>query len=184
MTGITPNRSRRLPPHASAEPRACEWPGCGCDAAYPAPRGRDRLREFQWFCLDHIREFNRGWDFFKGMSTADIEAHQRADVTWHRPSWHFGTRTPDESLFDDLFELFGQPKPRQPQRPRTRGEEMMDVLGLSSGFTLDELKSRYKTLAKQHHPDLHGGDKEAEERLKGINEAYTYLKQQRLYAAG
>ena len=38
-----------------------------------------------------------------------------------------------------------------------------------------ELKARYKQLAKRHHPDLHGGDKRAEERLKLINEAYTYL---------
>jgi curved DNA-binding protein CbpA len=42
--------------------------------------------------------------------------------------------------------------------------------------TRSELKARYKQLVKQHHPDLHGGDKRAEERLKLINEAYTYLR--------
>ncbi|HEX6012623.1 MAG TPA: DnaJ domain-containing protein [Geminicoccaceae bacterium] len=59
---------------------------------------------------------------------------------------------------------------------------MMSRLELAGGFTLAELKRRYKRLAKQHHPDLHGGDKAAEERLKLINEAYTYLVEQRLYA--
>jgi DnaJ-class molecular chaperone len=57
----------------------------------------------------------------------------------------------------------------------------MDRLDLAGGFTLFELKRRYKQLAKKHHPDLHGGDKAAEERLKLINEAYTYLVDQRLY---
>jgi curved DNA-binding protein CbpA len=59
---------------------------------------------------------------------------------------------------------------------------MMAVLGLEEGFTLDELKARYKLLAKRNHPDLNGGDKEAGERLRLIIEAYTYLRSERLYA--
>ena len=83
----------------------------------------------------------------------------------------------------DLFELFDEDeRPRPPQRPRSKAEEMMERLGLEGGFTLAELKRRYKPLAKKHHPDLHGGDQAAEERLKPINEAYTYLLEQRLYA--
>src|SRR5579883_2904923 len=37
-------------------------------------------------------------------------------------------------------------------------------------------KARYKVLVKQHHPDTHGGDKAAEEKLKLINQAYATLK--------
>ena len=58
---------------------------------------------------------------------------------------------------------------------------MLERLELAGQVTLAELKRRYKQLAKKHHPDLHGGDKAAEERLKLINEAYTYLLDQRLY---
>jgi curved DNA-binding protein CbpA len=58
---------------------------------------------------------------------------------------------------------------------------MMAVLDLEPGFTLVELKARYKTLVKRHHPDRHGGDRDAEERLKAINEAYTYLVDNRLH---
>ena len=53
---------------------------------------------------------------------------------------------------------------------------MLKVLDLPPEVTLKELKARYKQLVKRHHPDLHGGDKKAEERLKLINEAYTYLR--------
>ena len=40
-----------------------------------------------------------------------------------------------------------------------------------------EMKSKYKDLVKLNHPDRNGGDKESEERLKIINQAYTTLKQ-------
>ena len=39
-------------------PRCCAWPGCDQPGLYRAPAGRERLREFQWLCLDHVREFN------------------------------------------------------------------------------------------------------------------------------
>jgi hypothetical protein len=165
--------------------RECAWPGCGCEGDYRAPKSRDCLREFQWFCLEHVREFNRGWDFFAGMSTAEIEAHRRQDTTWHRPSWRFGAGYGLGDGWHDVFGLFdGEAGERQrpPSRPRTKADEMRARLDLEEGFTLPELKSRYKVLAKRHHPDLHGGDKAAEERLKLINEAYTYLLEQRLYA--
>lgn len=167
----------------AAPPRCCAWPGCEAAGEYRAPKGRDRLRDFQWLCLEHVREFNRGWDFFAGMSQAQIDAHRRADVTWHRPTWRFGTTFDPAGPWQDLFGLLGEDAAKPPQpRPRGKAEEMMARLGLDLGFTLDELKSRYKRLAKEHHPDLHGGDKDAEERLKLINEAYTYLLEQRLYA--
>lgn len=171
---------------AGVPPRCCAWPGCDAAGQYRAPRDRERLRDYQWLCLEHVREFNKSWDYFKGMSASEIDAHRRADTTWHRPSWHFGVGQQQPEFWHDIFELFGH-KPgdrngRPPPPPRTKGEEMMARLGLEEGFTLAELKKRYKGLAKRHHPDLHGGDKAAEERLKLINEAYTYLLEQRLYA--
>jgi len=47
---------------------------------------------------------------------------------------------------------------------------------LEPPFTLVRLKARYKVLVKLHHPDAHGGDKAAEEKLKIINQAYATLK--------
>ena len=43
-------------------------------------------------------------------------------------------------------------------------------------FTRDEVKARYKTLVKRHHPDANGGNRDAEERLKVINRAYSVLR--------
>ena len=50
-----------------------------------------------------------------------------------------------------------------------------EVLGVSRGASEAEIKKAYRKLAKENHPDLHPGDKEAEARFKEINEAYEVL---------
>lgn len=50
-----------------------------------------------------------------------------------------------------------------------------EVLGVNKNATDDEIKSAFRKSAKQYHPDLHPGDKEAEEKFKEINEAYEVL---------
>jgi len=50
-----------------------------------------------------------------------------------------------------------------------------EVLGLSRTASDDEIKKAYRSLAKKYHPDMHPGDKEAEEKFKEVNEAYAVL---------
>ena len=50
-----------------------------------------------------------------------------------------------------------------------------EVLGLSKGASEEELKKAYRKLAKQYHPDVNPGDKDAEAKFKEINEAYGIL---------
>ena len=61
---------------------------------YRAPKSRDHLRAFHHFCLDHVRDYNRAWDFFSGMSQSEIEEYLREDVTWHRPTGPLGNGMP------------------------------------------------------------------------------------------
>ncbi|GHV26585.1 molecular chaperone DnaJ [Clostridia bacterium] len=50
-----------------------------------------------------------------------------------------------------------------------------EILGAHKGASESEIKSAYRKQAKQYHPDLHPGDKEAEDRFREINEAYEVL---------
>ena len=50
-----------------------------------------------------------------------------------------------------------------------------EVLGLSKGASDDDIKKAYRTLAKKYHPDVNPDDKNAEEKFKEINEAYSVL---------
>jgi curved DNA-binding protein CbpA len=62
------------------------------------------------------------------------------------------------------------------RRALSAREQALAVFELEPPFTLVRLKARYKVLVKLHHPDAHGGDKAAEEKLKIINQAYATLK--------
>lgn len=172
---------------AGREQRGCEHPGCVAAGEFRAPRSRSTLNDYFWFCLDHVRAYNATWDYYRGMTPAEIERSRRDDVVGGRPSWKLGERGPmfrfrPTDLEAALDRLFGDhpasrfAKFRHPPRARTPQEKALTVLELPSGATPAEVKARYKQLVKRHHPDANGGDKNAEERLKLINQAYTFLK--------
>ena len=50
-----------------------------------------------------------------------------------------------------------------------------EVLGVSKTASDDEIKKAFRSLAKKYHPDMHPGDKEAEEKFKEAQEAYAVL---------
>ena len=84
--------------------RFCDCPGCPEAGRYRAPRARDRLDEYYWFCLDHVREYNSAWDYFEGMGEDEIEAIRRRDTVWQRPSWPLGTK---KGKFEEQIEKLG-----------------------------------------------------------------------------
>ena len=169
---------------AAPKARLCDHAGCSGTGDYRAPRSRDRLDVFYWFCLDHVRDYNARWNYYAGMSAREIEAEIRNDTVWQRPTWPLGSRI--GIRFDRWrdFGMFGlededapgEGRERQRRRPLTEQEQALAVFELAPPFTFSALKSRYKELVKLHHPDAHGGDRAAEERLKVINQAYSTLK--------
>ncbi len=193
MAHITGCMSRRNTRHRAFDPdpdaprQCCDAPGCEREAGYRAPRSRDSLNEYFWFCLEHVREYNARWDYYKGMSSAQIEAHLRADMSWDRPSWKIGRIGQkgfnEEDVLDPLDILNASRadrarRHRQSREPKTPEplREPLATMGLRWPVSLDEVKSRYKALAKKHHPDTNHGDPHAEERLKVINVAYSTLR--------
>ena len=174
-------RLGRIDDSPPVPPRICDHPGCAATGAHRAPRSRATLDEFFWFCLDHVRAYNASWNYYAGMSGAEIEAEIRHDTVWQRPTWPLGARM--GTLRNARWRGFGlfdldedSPTEKAPKRPRTMQEKALALFDLTPPLTLAGLRMRYKELVKRHHPDVHGGDKDAEERLKEINVAYSTLK--------
>lgn len=181
----------RLTPDALNDPfrrprkisQACAHPGCQEEGVHRAPVSRDRLNEYQWFCLDHVRAYNKAWDYFAGMDEDEIEAQRRFDTVWNRPTWRVGLGpkgSPDShhDIRDD-FGVFTEEEPaprRPPPRPRTEEEKALAELELDPPVEFEDIKARYISLVKRLHPDANGANPECEERLKRINQAYALLR--------
>ncbi len=178
--------------------RGCDVPGCEHLGEYRAPRSRDDVRSFYWFCLDHVREYNQNWDFFKGMSRTEIEHHMYKTAVWDRPTWKSTLAGPfDQTLRQKIYahftegNVFGEfgvngsegDEEETTQRAHINLQsiphptiEALAVMELSPPVTWPEIKTRYKKLAKKYHPDSNQGDAEAEETFKKISLAYNILK--------
>ncbi len=174
----------------------CQIGGCSGLGEFRAPKSRQDLRDYYWFCLDHVKEYNANWDFFKGMGREEIEAQMQKTAVWDRPTWRstqagfneektrqriYEAFTKGESVFGD-FNARGEPEQEQREAhidirsiPHPTIEALA-VLNLFPPIDWEQVKTRYKTLAKKYHPDTNPDDKEAEEELKKINLAYSILK--------
>ena len=164
--------------------RACAAPGCAEPAGFRAPKDRS-LNEYLWFCLDHVREYNKSWNFYAGMGEAEIEQAIRADTSWQRPTWPLGRLGGmhfDPERLRDPLDILREPPAGHARRAERKPEappELRAALGLLDlSWPLDSatLKARYKELVKRLHPDATGGDRASEERLKDINRAYSLLR--------
>jgi hypothetical protein len=176
---------------AAPEPpvRICDHPDCTAGGDFRAPKSRLDLHDYYWFCLDHVRAYNAAWNYYAGMSDSEIEAEIRSDTVWQRPTWRIGDRHGPgwASRLRDPLGMMGEgsagrrgarrgQESEAARRIVSAREQALAVFEIEPPFTPSRLKARYKTLVKLHHPDAHGGDKAAEEKLKIINQAYATLK--------
>jgi hypothetical protein len=167
-------------PHIKAENAPpCDVGGCAAAGVYKAPKSRDELHEYRWFCLDHIREHNEKWDYFAGLDTNEIEYFVKDAVTGHRPTWDRESRISDRyhKLQDALYEFLSGGKKPEPAAPPLKAKlrKALSTMDLSYPYTEHELKAQYRVMVKKHHPDLNKGDKRSEETFKQVAVAYQAL---------
>ena len=178
----------------------CQWDGCEKPGAHRAPVGRNAEGQFFMFCFEHVKEYNKGYNYFSGLSDNEIARYQKEAITGHRPTWTIGVnKTASDSPLHstlrsgaagaqarirDPFGFTGGPGrvgsgPRYPQsrKLKTLETKAFDTLGLGANAKQDEIKRRYKELVKKHHPDANGGDRGSEERFRAVIQAYQLLKQ-------
>ena len=191
----------RVRPERDAELKTgaptCQWDGCEASGTHRAPVGRMREGEYFRFCFDHVREYNKRFNYFSGLPDSEIARYQKEALTGHRPTWRMGANgdvrtSPDMSQkrsgragyynrMRDPFNIFGEAG-QAPPRTRTRRlkpleTRALETLGLQEIATGEEMKARYKELVKRHHPDANGGDRGSEDRFREVVQAYRVLKQ-------
>ncbi len=173
-----------------AAPRHCDMPGCHQPAPHKAPKNRG-LSDYYWFCLDHVMDYNKAWDFFSGMSQNDIESHIRSSFLWDRPTRRFDNSEQEDSLRRKAWQtrFFTDEEPHtdnergagfrfssDPNIHASPEVQAMAIMGLQPPLDIKTIKARYKTLVKKYHPDVNHNDPKAEEMIKTINMSYTILK--------
>ena len=168
--------------------KKCDKENCNQKGEFRAPKSRITLNQYYFFCLDHVKEYNKSWDFYKGLSVNQIETSMREDIIWNRPSWPLKgnpykvIEQINNFFTDDIDELKSDDKNKDYFKNRVFDQSLSEeenrslvTLGLKLPLTLEKIKKSYKKLVKIFHPDVNGNDKLAEDRFKEINKAYKIL---------
>jgi hypothetical protein len=191
---VKPDQNRLL---REAHP-ACDRSGCKEPGLYPAPKGRGLEGQYHRFCLDHVREYNKTYNYFSGLPDEAVIKHQKDDMIGHRPTWSLGVNAAARNrkagrgarpggfshsfAADDPFGLFPETGAKtdeaKPARPLLRAErKCLRQLNLEDGATKGDIKTRFKELVKRLHPDHNKGDRTSEDKLREVIQAYNYLRQ-------
>lgn len=145
--------------HEAVSVRMCDYPGCAEPGDCPAPKHRDS-KEKWWFCQTHAGEYNRNWNYFEGLTEAEVaereekERQSRGNAR-RAQHWSWSSAGGDgmSAGVRDAFKLFE----------------------LESDADAKAIKAAYRRLAKLYHPDSNPGSTEAAEKFQAVRIAYDAL---------
>ena len=161
----------------------CEWNKCSKTGIYKAPVEKDNSRKFRLFCLEHIKIFNKNWNYFSDMNENEIEYFIKSDLTWHKPTKSFGS---SENFFnilcgnalEDKLNIFKNSNHKDFKKTNLSEKDRyaLEILGLKYETKWSDIQKKFKTLVKKYHPDKNYGSKKYEDILKKVTLAYSQLK--------
>ena len=156
----------------------CEWKDCNKKGIYRAPKNRENLREFRWFCIEHVREYNKSWNYFSGLSQKEIEKELKEDFTWHLPTWPSNVKN-NYNLDDELDilkeNINNKGNNKNNKVKNNKITEAFKKLNLTLDSSLQDIKRQYKVLVKKYHPDANKNNIKSNNKLIEINEAYKII---------
>jgi hypothetical protein len=159
----------------------CDHPGCLEEGLYKAPKSRDNLRDYYHFCLEHVRDYNKGWNYFADFDENAMYDQIRQDVSWERPTWPSGISPVMENRLRKAANFWGANLKMEKEAPppptmKTPIRDAFTTLGLTFDVDFISVKQQFRKLVKKYHPDTRPDDPKATERFKTINAAYVILK--------
>lgn len=156
----------------AAAGRVCDARGCFCPGAHRAPRSRYPEDGYFWFCQRHARQYNRAWNYFRGMSEAEIEAAYRAECAGAQAGWR-GNRFRGAGN----RHWHGAKRPAMFRAPGLVARRAFAILGLAPGAGPVQVRRRFCSLVKRLHPDSNGGRSANPERLRAVLWAWRQLQE-------
>jgi hypothetical protein len=171
--------------------RGCEHPGCEEPGQYRAPKSPDTLDDYWWFCRDHVREYNLKWNFFAGQTEEELQKSIDASRVWDRPTKPFGKATEEDRAWarlgvEDPHQILGDNATRNPGRATTGTRKLpsterkaLEILDARDHWSRTEIRKQYKSLVKDLHPDMNGGNRDDEDRLQEVVWAWDQIKDSR-----
>ncbi len=154
------------------------------EGSYKAPVEKDNSKKYRMLCLNHIKEFNKNWNYFEGMNDDQIYEFLKSDMIWHKPTQSFSSSDNffkilwNNALKDDLnkYKMNGQFDHMEQFKFNNNDIKAFSILGVSIGIKWEKIQEKFKKLVKKFHPDMNLGNKKFEDKLKVITLAYTQLK--------
>ena len=176
MIKKTPRRSKYFVPQNENTYQKCDHEGCQERGEYRAPKDRN-LKEYYWFCLKHVQEYNARWNYYDGV---EDEKEETAHEKFRR--FRFSSKIKYNFGFDfnGNFEFMDDYNPKLSSineiRFTAQERQCLRILEINiEDLTVDLLKKQYKRKAKKYHPDLNQNDKESEDKFKLISTAYKSI---------
>ena len=134
-------------PQNEGKAHQCDHPGCNKKGEYKAPKDRT-LKEYYWFCLDHVQEYNARWDYYKdGYDEEDyIKKKMHFGGFRSKIKYQFGYDFIDELGIEGSFESAGA---KSNIYFNANDKKCAEILGLDlDELTVETLKQQYKKLVK------------------------------------
>lgn len=173
MAPKTRRQSKYFAPQNEDIKHICDHPGCNKAGEYRAPKDRS-LKEYYWFCLDHVQEYNSKWNYYgdDGFVEEEENIRQKFKFSSHI-KYNFGF---DFSGSYDFFDKYSYSGASDNIRLTADERECLKLMELSyDDLTADNLKKAYKKAVKKYHPDTNKADKTLEEKFKMLSTSYKSL---------
>ena len=130
----------------------CDWEKCKQIGLYKAPIEKDNSKKFRLLCLEHIKIFNKNWNYFSDMDEGEIEYFIKSDLTWHKPTKSFSSA---ENFFkilwkntlDDKTNFFDSSDFKR-SKLSEKDRHALEVLGLRMDTKWPDIQKKFKTLVK------------------------------------
>ncbi len=190
FVSLKSTKKRAVKPAEPVGPK-CQWDGCDKVAPHRAPVGGAADGLYLSFCLEHVKEYNKGYNYSTALSSPEVARYQKEAAAGSRattgtafteakeaplPSTSRSGSAKSINARKSAAQRLLEKRAFQARKLKVLEAKAFETLGLSEDATPEEIRTRYKERLKMHHPDANQGNRNSEDMLRASIEAHKILK--------